>query len=297
MKHLILMINTLFLICSLFAQDECVVDSTINHIDKNINGLWVMTGHANYDFFSTSKEIPNYRYNVIFNENRKVKINSGNYFEGVYYIPDSNKIIIDLCFGTLAAIDIVMPNGKLLDADFFAYDLRESNNFKEFNDHIDFYNNDKYILTLTPFQNLIAFPQRVNYKQREIQIIKIDGLELQNDYTIVNDRKELGNYNLDYYVDFKTQSLVIIKNQIFNENKSIYKKLEYKLRKRLKNTSYPFTYAQLNFDPVTDKYFLDIFKSYFTGTKYQTRQKGEYIGLILNKVNNDKIEINIEEKL
>jgi hypothetical protein len=299
MKLTITTIIVLLFALTAFSQRDCEVDSTIVEKGRDVKGIWYMSDFMNPDFIKVSKTgVHNNRFVVNFQDNNKLSIRSGNSFGGRYYSIDSNSVKLDLCIQTLAYVTYKGKKGKMIDAGLFVDSLVSSNKYIGSDDQMEFYRDNKYIMTLNRYEKLIPFPERYGLQKKELEILKFDSVSLDKELVIINDSSQLKSVGINKTIDFENQTLIILKNTSLQENKKLFNILSYKRRERMKNRfDYPYTYAQLHLDKESEKYYLDISKSFFSGTRYHVNQKGEYIGFIIDKITSDKIEIDKQEKI
>ena len=296
LKYITSIIIILFPFILLNSQSKCDYDSSYVDNGKRFEGLWAIDKFSDGSFkISTGLAGFHKKFFVLFQEENKLVASAGNGFSGRYYIADSNKIKIKYCMSTSAAFYVTQKKGPDYNPDFFADTFKICNNFIEKENLLEFYDNDKFVLSLKPILDFFQFPQRDRCTDKNFVLYSFDSANLKQSYFLINNQNDLDSLGVDLKIDFASNSLLLIRNTPLFENEFVLKQMTRKEKKSYCYVKYPCIYTKFYFNPVDNKYYLDIYKTYFKGLNLNTRTG--YSAYLIEKVQPENFNINIQHGL
>ena len=230
------------------------------------------------DFAQPAKELPVHFNNLIikFDSTKHLYAKAANSHWCEYDIVDSNKIIFKNCIGTLLAITANSDSGYCYNPDIYYRYLVESNSFTVSGNEISFYKDSLFRLTIKPYFDFLSFPDRKSVTSGNVEEIKVSACKPIKKFIIINSEQEMKQRGVIPecdLIDFKNKILVIIRNT--------------------QNQYFPISYAKLSFDTKSTNIYLDVVNTYIHALPNDYYRRGEFTGIIIDKIDTNKMKLNI----
>lgn len=275
-------------------------DSTYVYNGKQFKGTWAIYKSSNWNR-SINHKIPNFQNNLIiqFGKENTFTLEAGNAFWGRYYVSDSNKIKICYNTHTDAAYAFITKDGFKFIPDRLADSLRKCNSFMENGNTLEFYNNNRSVMTLKPYRDFFLPQTRPGMTLKELKTIKVDTAIFRTKYLLINDSSDLSNYHvgLDTTIDFSNHSLLIVKNSLLKRNKKVLSQFPWRSRLRIQKNVYPNLYTNYYYSSNNNKYYVDISEVYFSDRRLFSIKRNHYTGYIIQKVIEENLVVTLEGKI